>query len=202
MTPNSKTCLIIVHQHLFFLIIIIFISPNSFLWKVDIAAQTPLNNENVLSGSSSSSAKPVSCQTVNTVFQQWVGGMEKLPLCPWDFNAAVSAAEQPSWGNSRSVRSLWFLPLEPYNSSCLPNPFYMLWFSPATPHPLSPLTSACLIIAQVLFSAWIARKNVNLKMMWTLSASFLHVLVIRSSVIPLLMSCRLIGCQCQTWAWE
>lgn len=51
--------------------------PHSFQWNVDTAAQTPLNNENVLSGSSASSAQPVSYQTVNTMFQEWVGNGRK-----------------------------------------------------------------------------------------------------------------------------
>lgn len=70
------TCLTIAQLHIFFFL------PHSVLWKVDTAAQTPLNNENVLSGSSSSSAKPVSCQTVNTVFQQWVGAWRNSVFVP------------------------------------------------------------------------------------------------------------------------
>lgn len=41
-------------------------------WKDDTATQTPLNNENVLAGSTTSLAQPVSCQTVNTVLE-WRG---------------------------------------------------------------------------------------------------------------------------------
>lgn len=46
-------------------------------WKDDTATQMPLNNENVIAGSTSSLAQPVSCQTVNTVLERESGDVEK-----------------------------------------------------------------------------------------------------------------------------
>lgn len=49
------------------------------LWKHDTAAQTSLNNENMLSGSSASWAQPASCQTVNAVLK-WRGKVGEKSL--------------------------------------------------------------------------------------------------------------------------
>lgn len=49
-----------------------FFFPHSFFRKDDTAKQTPLNNENMLSGSNASLAQAVSCQTVNKVLK-WRG---------------------------------------------------------------------------------------------------------------------------------
>ncbi len=108
------------------------------LWKDDTAAQTPLNNENVLSGSNVSLAQPVSCQTVNA--EDWSGEGERrewrnFSLHSRGFNAAVPAVEWPSQKNRGSVRSLCAAALESYNSSCLHNLYCMSWLLPATVSP-------------------------------------------------------------------
>lgn len=101
------------------------------------------------------------------------------------FNAAVPAVEWLSQENSRYVRALCAVALEPYNSSCLHNLYCILWLFPATvSHPPTFFPSACLMLSQGYFFSPLCHNCINAHteewQLWgmvTLAVTFSHFFV-------------------------